>query len=186
MRSTGNRLGSRSLRVTIGILGVGLAALAAPVAAADPAAPVIPVESAVAAPVAPVPTGPAPGPAAAAPVIAAAASIAPPDGVSHLPSPQSLPPGTTDEAPAPVDHPTLGYLKDVWNAVRGKQVSPQDALLLIAQRPVNDTKLAGSVPSGQGPSAPAASPAADSGDAASLAARPIPPVPAAEAATPAG
>ena len=185
-----------------GILGVGMAAVLAPVASADPVIPADPATPAAApAPVTaalvgpesavPAPSGPAPGPAAvaasASSSITPAASITPPDGVSHLPSPTSLPPGTTQEAPALPDHPTLGYLKDVWTAVRGKQVSPQDALLLIAQRPVDNKQLADSVPSAQGsaPGAAAAVPAAvpaaaaDPGDAAAPPVQGAPVIPAA-------
>jgi hypothetical protein len=91
----------------------------------------------------------APAPAAAEP----GASITPPDGVQHLPSPDSLPPGTTQQAP---DHPNVGYLREIWHALRNGDVSGSDALLLLGTRPVDPGKLAGSTPSNQvGPSAPA-------------------------------
>jgi hypothetical protein len=73
--------------------------------------------------------------------------------VSHLPSPENLPPGTTQTAP---EHPKLGYLREIWQAVRGKDVSASEALLLIAQRPGDAGKIADSVPSNQGPTAPPA------------------------------
>ena len=56
------------------------------------------------------------------------------DGVPHLPSPDHLPPGTTQTAPERSDH---SYLRDVWEAVRSHDVSISEALLLIAQRPMD-------------------------------------------------
>ena len=162
---------ARSVRVAVkgvAVLGFGLVGVAVPIASADP---VVPVEPGVPAPEAlPVPAPAAPAPAPGAPATVAQASaqaplaapltppLTPPDGVSHLPSPDSLPPGTTQTAP---EHPTLGYLKDVWNALRSEDVTASDALLLLAQRPVNDARIADSVPQSQtGPvAAPAAVPA---------------------------
>lgn len=146
--------GSRSVRLTTGSLAAFAAlGLGVPTAAADPAVePVVPAP--VAAPVTPA-AAPAPAPGDPA---AVAQSATPPDGMSHLPSPDSLPPGTTQAAP---EHPTLDYLKDVWNALRTKEVSASDALLLLAQRPVDDSKVAESVPQSQsGPAAPAPAPVA--------------------------
>jgi hypothetical protein len=120
--------------VTVGAIGIGLAALAAPVAGADPAPPAEPV-------------------VLPAPDVPAVAPLTPPDGVSHLPSPENLPPGTTQTAP---EHPRLGYLREIWQAVRGKDVSASEALLLLAQRPGDAGKIADSVPSNQGPTAPPA------------------------------
>jgi hypothetical protein len=150
-------------RVAIGAVGVALAAVAAPVAAADPTTPADP----------PVPTvtpAPTPAPAAdpahaavtdaalsaqpgAAPAADPAAIATPPDGVQHLPSPDSLPPGTTQDAP---DHPTAGLLREVWHALRDGDMSGPDALkLLAATRPVDQQKLAGSKPSNHdAPAAP--------------------------------
>ena len=126
----------RTARVTIGALSFSLAALAAPVAAADPVPPI--------------------DPAAPTVVDEAPASVTPADGVSHLPSPENLPPGTTQVAP---EHPKLGYLRDIWQSIRGNDISASDALLIIAQRPVDENRLADSVPSNQG--GPAATAAAD-------------------------
>ena len=142
------------LPVAIGALGLGLAVLAVPVATADPAAP---ADSAVM----PAPSAPAPA-ADPAPITDAALASAPPadpagastpaNGVQHLPSPDSLPPGTTQEAP---DHPTTGLLRDIWHALRDGEMSGPDALKLLATRPVDPAKLAGSTPSNQGgPAAP--------------------------------
>jgi hypothetical protein len=51
----------------------------------------------------------------------------------HLPSPDNLPPGTTQTAP---ERRTLGYLRDIWNSVRTEDVTMSDMLFLIAQRPM--------------------------------------------------
>jgi hypothetical protein len=139
-------VGAAPFRVlAVGALGIGLAVLTAPLAVADPA----PVD-----PLVPVPAAPDPlvdAVAAPAPV-----SVTPPDGVSHLPSPDSLPPGTTQEAP---QYPKLEYLRDIWNSIRGEDVSASDALLLLAQRPVDNSRLAESVPARQ--VAPVAPPPAE-------------------------
>lgn len=108
------------------VLGIALAVLAAPVAAAEP---VIPVD-----PVVPVAADPAP---AAGPT--AAVSVVQSEGVSHLPSPDNLPPGTTQTAP---ERRTLGYLRDIWQAVRTEDVTMGDALLLLAQRPMDSVEPA--------------------------------------------
>lgn len=161
--------------VGLAVLGVALAGLAAPVAGADP---VIPVD-----PVVPVPeAAPLPAPEESA-VVAQSAPVTPPEGTSHLPSPDSLPPGTTTTAP---EHSTLDYLKDVWQALRSKDVTASDALLLLAQRPVDNAKVAGSVPQNQtgpvAPPAPAAPPAAEA--PVNVEPTPILPAPVVDAAAP--
>ncbi|MGI9125894.1 MAG: hypothetical protein ACR2JM_14240 [Mycobacterium sp.] len=153
-------------RCLVAGLGLALAALTTPVAAADP-------DPAPAPPPAPVPV--AGDPAAPAPVAEPAPS-APPDGVSHLPSPDSLPPGTTQTAP---EHPKLGYLQEIWQAVKSKDVTMSDALLLIAQRPL-DAVPPGTTPQPDPLPPPAAVPAI-----APTAADPVPPAPAADPAPPA-
>jgi hypothetical protein len=62
-----------------------------------------------------------------------AAIEAAPAATPHLPSPENLPPGTTQTAP---ERRTLGYLRDIWNSVRTEDVTMSDMLLLIAQRPM--------------------------------------------------
>jgi hypothetical protein len=62
-----------------------------------------------------------------------AAVEAAPAGMPHLPSPENLPPGTTQTAP---ERRTLGYLRDIWNSVRTEDVTMSDMLFLIAQRPM--------------------------------------------------
>ena len=56
-----------------------------------------------------------------------------PAAMPHLPSPENLPPGTTQTAP---ERRTLGYLRDIWNSVRTEDVTISDMLFLIAQRPM--------------------------------------------------
>lgn len=99
------------------LVACALMPAAAPQALADPADPV-----------------PSPAVAAEAVPVASAQSITPPDGIPHLPSPESLPPGATQTAP---EHRNLSYLREIWQAVRGRDVSMSDALLLIAQRPMD-------------------------------------------------
>lgn len=64
----------------------------------------------------------------------ATTSVTPPDGIPHLPSPDNLPPGATQTAP---EHRNLSYLREIWQAVRSQNVTMSDALLLIAQRPMD-------------------------------------------------
>ncbi len=112
-----------ALTVTSGALGIVAAlTLSAPAAFADPA----------------VPPPPPPAPAPDATVQAAGTDpVTPPDGMPHLSSLQNLPPGTTT-APPDDDQPHgLGYLRDLWNAVQTQNVSGRDALLLLAQRPLD-------------------------------------------------
>lgn len=124
--------------------GAGLALLGAPAAMADPLDPPAP------APTTPVvPADPASPPAATA-------SSALTDGVPHLPSPDNLPPGTTD---APTQTRNMGYLRDIWHAIQTQDVTMGDALLLLAQRPMSANAGPGqsAAPSGPvGSSAPAA------------------------------
>ena len=68
---------------------------------------------------------------------AAADPSTPPNGIPHLTSPQNLPPGTTD---TPVDAPGsagLSYLQSVWHALQNNELNWRDALVLLAQRPMD-------------------------------------------------
>lgn len=105
------------------LFGIALAVLSAPMAAAEqavPADPAVPVVADLAAPPEQVP-------------------VAQSEGVAHLPSPDNLPPGTTQTPP---ERRTLGYLRDIWQAVRTEDVTMGDALLLLAQRPMNSVEPA--------------------------------------------
>ena len=78
------------------------------------------------------PAGPSSPAAVEAPPSSASVEAAP-AAVPHLPSPDNLPPGTTQTAP---ERRTLGYLRDIWNSVRTEDVTMSDMLFLIAQRPM--------------------------------------------------
>jgi hypothetical protein len=150
-------------------LGVSAAFLAAPAALADSTDPA-PAPSPVLVP-APVDV---PTDAAAQPGAAPVSQLA--DGVPHLPSPDNLPPGTTD---TPTQTRSLGYLRDILHAIGNHDVSMNDALLLLAQRPMSATAGPGQSP---GPSGPV-------GSSAAIPVAPAAPVvpadvPAADAATP--
>jgi hypothetical protein len=113
---------------------IALTLLTAPGAGADlidPAEPSSPaaveVPSSPAAVEAPPPPAAVEVPSLPAPVEAA------PAATPHLPSPDNLPPGTTQIAP---ERRTLGYLRDIWNSVRTEDVTMSDMLFLIAQRPM--------------------------------------------------
>jgi len=127
---------------------------------ADPAAPAPAAPAVVAAPAAvtapasdAVPAAPAaPGdPAAPAPVIVAAGQLQ--DGVSHLPSPQAPPPGTSTD-PGQATNPNVSYLKELWHAVQNEQIDRNDLLLALAQR-----SFTGPIPPGEAAPAPAPAPA---------------------------
>jgi hypothetical protein len=105
---------------------IAMALLTAPSAGADPIDPAEPSSPAAVE----APSSPA---AVEAPSSPAAVEAAP-AAVPHLPSPENLPPGTTQTAP---EQRTLGYLRDIWNTVRTEDVTMSDMLLLIAQRPMN-------------------------------------------------
>lgn len=108
----GARAGQRR-RALMGLsgLGIGLVLLVAPVAAADPEDFGEP-----------------------APAVSAAVSASPSEGVPHLLSPDNLPPGTTHTAP---EGPKMSYLRYLWQAVQTPGITMSDALMLIAQRPMD-------------------------------------------------
>ncbi|HEY5152265.1 MAG TPA: hypothetical protein VIJ23_21115 [Mycobacterium sp.] len=131
--------------LAVAALGVSAAFLAAPAALADstdpdPAPLPTPVPAVV------------PTDTAAQPVAAPASQLV--DGVPHLPSPDNLPPGTTDTPP---QTRSLGYLRDILHAIGNHDVSMNDALLLLAQRPMSATAGPGQ---SAGPSGPVGSSAA--------------------------
>ncbi|HEX9177607.1 transglycosylase family protein [Mycobacterium sp.] len=94
-------------------------------------------------PLAPIDTPPAPPlPDIPAPVYDAANQVmtdgtipAVPQEVPHLASPENLPPGTTTDAPQ--QGPRATYLKELWEAVRNQDVTLNDAILGLAQRPMD-------------------------------------------------
>ncbi|SRX82225.1 hypothetical protein [Mycolicibacterium parafortuitum] len=126
-------------------LGVAPAAPAAGIALAAPAAGI-----ALAAPAA--------GIALAAPAAGIALAAPAAEGVPHLASPDNLPPGTTG---APVATPgRLGYLRELWHAMRTQEVSGGDALLLFTQRPLTSgpQEARTPVPAAEAATAPATAP----------------------------
>ena len=60
----------------------------------------------------------------------------PANGVPHLASPDSLPPGSTmDPSVMGGDGPNVSYLKDLFHAVQNQEISGKEALLMgLAQR----------------------------------------------------
>lgn len=127
------RTGRRALS-RLCALGISMAFLAAPAAAADPVDSAEPVPQVVVdVTVLPAATPVVPAPAVVTPA-PAPLSAAPADGVPHLPSPDNLPPGTTQAAP---EGPKMSYLRYLWQAVHTPGVTIGDALMLIAQRPMD-------------------------------------------------
>ena len=177
-------------------LFLGLVATASS-AAADPGDPVVP----------PGPVVVAPAPAAAVPVPPAAETVqsadtdaallpapapepavsVPPNGVPHLASPDSLPPGSTMQAPDN-DSPNVSYLKDLWQAVQNHEISGKEALIMgFAQRGM-DTPYPNQAPGPNVPLTPAdqapaplapppAAPLPPPPPGAPLPAAPLPPTP---------
>jgi hypothetical protein len=125
-----------------------------PAPAADASAP-----AAVAAPAAPVAlNAAAPAPAVNVAGQAVPGQLTPADGIPHLPSPNNLPPGTTEDAPAGAsDTSNMSYLKDLWHAVQAHEISGNDALsAALSQRSMNASNLAQMSPqAGLAPAAPA-------------------------------
>jgi hypothetical protein len=118
-----------------------------PVVPPLPPAPAPPAPGAVAAP-APDPLAPLnavniPGPAfdAANQAMTDPAAALPvlPNGVPHLASPDSLPPGSTMDPDATAgDSPNVSYLKDLWQAVQSHDISGKEALIMgLSQRGMN-------------------------------------------------
>ena len=126
----------------LSLLGAGIAAAlvaAAPQALADPATPAPPPPPADAAPVVAA-AAPAPAQLPAPPATASGETpVAATQGVSHLPSPEALPPGTTmDPSVKGHEGPNVSYLKDLWQAVRNQEISGKEALIMgLAQRGMN-------------------------------------------------
>ncbi|WP_231983401.1 hypothetical protein [Mycobacterium sp. 852002-51961_SCH5331710] len=187
----------------LSLLGAGMAAAlmaAAPQTLADPAAPAPPppppappASAAVTAAAAPAPA-PAPAPAdpvavlrpasaapppAPPPEPAAAPAPTEPEGVSHLASPDTLPPGTTlDPTGRGNESPNISYLKDLWHAVQSQEISGKEALIMgLAQRGMN-TPIPDQVPGPNVPNAPTApAPQAPAPPAPLAPAPPAPPAP---------
>lgn len=135
----------------------------APLAPADPAVPPVVPTTPIVAPDPPAPAtvvpAAAPGTPAAAPgtpapdgtVVAGAA----PEGVPHLPSPDSPPPGTSTD-PSQAGNPNVSYLKELWHALKDQEIDRNDLLLALAQRSFTSPVPAdGAVPAAPVPVSPA-------------------------------
>jgi len=81
--------------------------------------------------------GSAPPAVADDPPPAPATPAAKPTPVPHLSSPDNLPPYTTDTSDGSQDPDRLSYLKEVWHAYQDHDISPSQALVLLAQRPMD-------------------------------------------------
>lgn len=138
---------TKALAVATGGLGLITAltlgtpsALASPVTPTPPAPPPpapVAAQTVAAPPAQPVAAAPAPAPAAppAAEEVSTQAA-APVEGTPHLSSPENLPPDTT-LTPVSRQGSGLTYLRELWHAVRTQEVSGEDALLLLTQRPLS-------------------------------------------------
>ncbi|MCG5431153.1 transglycosylase family protein [Mycobacterium sp. MYCO198283] len=81
-----------------------------------------------------------------------------PAGVPHIPTPENLPPGTSLAPTGPASGSGVGYLRELWSAIQTQDVSMNDALLALTQRPLDaDATPPPGVPAG--PQAPVAPPA---------------------------
>ncbi len=83
-----------------------------------------------------------------------------PDGVPHLTSPDNPPPGTSAEPVGPQSGPNVSYLKELWHAVQTQEISKNDALMALAQRPMttpvtNDPRMGSAPAAPVDPAAPA-------------------------------
>ena len=88
----------------------------------------------------------------------AVTAAAPANGVPHLPSPDSPPPGTSDEPVGQDTNPNVSYLKDLWHAVQNQEIDRSDLLLALTQRSFTAPLPSGTNSSGvmTDPSVPAA------------------------------
>lgn len=137
-----------------------------------PAAPLPPAPVAAPAPdpLAPINAVPVP-PAAfdAANQVASGEIPAVPQEISHLPSPENLPPGATEVPVGPQESANVGYLKELWHAVQTQEISGGDMLLALAQRPLTDGPAPAAAPPPPGAPIP--------GAPAPLPGEPLPPAP---------
>ncbi|MGV0746294.1 dopamine receptor D4 [Mycolicibacterium sp. XJ870] len=77
------------------------------------------------------PAPPPPGPAVGEPAGDT------PEGTPHLASPDNLPPGTSDVPVGPQQGRGVSYLRDIWHAMQTQDVTFNEALFLLAQRPLD-------------------------------------------------
>lgn len=96
-------------------------------------------------------------------------------GTPHLPSPDNLPPGTSEVPVGPPQGRNLSYLREIWHAMQTQDVSFNEALFLLTQRPLDPGAAppAGLAPGPQ-PAQPVQSPVPPPASAVPLAAPPAP------------
>jgi hypothetical protein len=83
-------------------------------------------------------------------------------GIPHLASPENLPPGAALAPTGPQQSPNVTYLKEIWHAIQTQDISGQDALLALTQRPLTTPDTPGGPPPNTpigAPVNPAAAPA---------------------------
>ena len=97
-------------------------------------------------------------------------AAAPANGVPHLPSPDSPPPGTSDEPVGPDTNANVSYLKDLWHAVQNQEIDRSDLLLALTQRSFTAPLPSGTNSSGvmTDPSVSASTGAASTGAASTM------------------
>ena len=108
-------------------------------------------------------------------------SVAAEEGTPHLASPDNLPPGTSEVPVGPPQGRTMSYLREIWHAMQTQDVSFNEALFLLTQRPLDPgtPPPAGLAPGPQPPASPASlAPAAPAvPPPAALVAVPVAPAP---------
>jgi hypothetical protein len=79
------------------------------------------------------------------------------EGTPHLASPDNLPPGTSEVPVGPPQGRTMSYLREIWHAMQTQDVSFNEALFLLTQRPLDPgTPPPAGLAPGPQPPAPAA------------------------------
>jgi len=60
-----------------------------------------------------------------------------PQPVPHLLSPENLPPGTSAVPVGPPQGRGMSYLRELWHAVQTQDVTMNEAIFLLTQRPLD-------------------------------------------------
>ena len=155
-------LGSATTHAKIRAAGLACAALLLPIGSAASAwadDPTPDPKSSDTVDLAAAPVDPPPPPVAPKPVpVGKPVPVANAAPTPHLSSPENLPPYTTTATEGSQDTDQMSYLRDVWHAVQEREISPKQALVLLAQRPMDaDATPPAGMPAG--PQAPVAAPA---------------------------
>lgn len=120
-------LGGGSL--VAGTLGALALVLATPAVADPDPGPPPPAADAPLLPDSPAPAG--------ADALALAAEGVAPTPVPHLSSLENLPPGTSIAPVGPTQGRGMSYLRDIWHAMQTQDVTMNEAIFLLTQRPMN-------------------------------------------------